>query len=73
MQLRVNMTYMLELTIEEFRLVSKGLRGTLKPEDRVLAQALQEKLIEEKAAELDRRADQANVALDSLTMGKVVG
>lgn len=44
--LHVKITYTLELTPQEFRLVSAGLRGTLKPEWMEQAKELQNKLFE---------------------------
>ena len=50
--LSVKVSYVLELSPQEYRIISAALRGTLKPEWQGEAAALQERLFQERNREL---------------------
>ncbi len=57
-EFKVDISYKITLSPAEFRLISKALRGVLKPDDIETAKALQELLLKERASQLRSYADE---------------
>jgi vacuolar-type H+-ATPase subunit E/Vma4 len=63
---RISWMFRLDLTKEEFRLVSKALRGTLAAADQPAALELQKKLLRERHKCLSQALNESQKAIDNI-------
>jgi hypothetical protein len=66
MNTRLHITYRLEFTVDEFRLVSKALRGALDVAERPVALALQERMLRDKHEFLRQQLESSQKAIDNI-------
>lgn len=71
MDMRVTWKYTLDLTKDEFLIVSKALRGTLKDEEKAIALALQERMVLQKHTMLQQALDESAKVLINIENRKI--
>lgn len=69
MDFRVAIMFKMDLTGDEFRLVSKALRGKLRPEDVQAAEALQVKMLKERHHAYEQMFNESQKAMDNIARG----